>query len=291
MIGIYKIENQINNKCYIGQSSNIERRWNAHLLAINNPNKAEYGYPLYLAIRKYGLENFNFTIIELCELETLNEKEMYWIEFYKSNYRDYGYNQTIGGNNPTYNKITPEELEEITNYLREGLSNPEIAVMFNTTDQTICDINTGRSRVRNIDYPIRPIKIKKEKPKIFIPDKMELCFAIKYNSFVEAGRIYGVTYKMVKSWVRQYKLPSNRKDLIEWYDKEMGIWVEPIHSSTKEAISMANEEIYLEFQSVRDCVTYMQGLTGGTEYNLRKGMMRALRKERQTYLGYTFDYL
>lgn len=292
MIGIYKIQNQINNKIYIGQSSNIEKRWNAHLLTINNPNKQSYNYPLYLAIRKYGLENFNFSIIELCELSELDDKEKYWINYYKSNYRDFGYNQTIGGYSPTHNKISPEQLDEITEYLKQGLSNMEIAAMFEISDQTVSDINTGASRVRDIQYPIRPIKVKESKKEKFIPDKLDLCFLIKYNSFIGAGRIYNVSYRQIKGWLKQYGLPSNRKSLIEWYDKEVGLYIEPKHSSTLEALSMSNDDIYLEFSSVKDCVFYLQSLDPqGTEYNLRKGVMRALRKERKTYLGYTFDYL
>lgn len=52
MIGIYKITNKINGKCYIGQSKNIEERWRHH-------RTSKLKYPLYLAFQKYGLENFS----------------------------------------------------------------------------------------------------------------------------------------------------------------------------------------------------------------------------------------
>lgn len=97
MIGIYKITNKINGKCYIGQSNNIERRWNDHKIpsSWNDPNKSSYNYPLYAAFRKYKLENFIFEVIEECNQEELNDKEIYWIQYYNSYYD--GYNQTIGG--------------------------------------------------------------------------------------------------------------------------------------------------------------------------------------------------
>jgi group I intron endonuclease len=79
--GIYKIENQINQKVYIGQSTNISTRWRRHRSEANNLNNS---YPLYCAMRKYGLENFSFEIIEECPREKLNEKEKYWISFFKS---------------------------------------------------------------------------------------------------------------------------------------------------------------------------------------------------------------
>lgn len=96
-IGIYKIENLINHKCYIGQSIHIEERWKQHLTpsVYANPFKPFYNYPLYRAFRKYGIENFNFKIIEKCSKELLNEREIFWIKQYNSYFN--GYNQTIGG--------------------------------------------------------------------------------------------------------------------------------------------------------------------------------------------------
>jgi group I intron endonuclease len=75
--GIYKIENKINGKKYIGQSIDIHRRWVDHRRDIKARN-----YFLYQAFKKYGISNFSFEIIEECTEEELNEKEAYWIKFY-----------------------------------------------------------------------------------------------------------------------------------------------------------------------------------------------------------------
>ena len=95
MTGIYKITNKANGMCYIGQSVNIEKRWRKHKSAYGNPNAHEYDYYLYRAMRKYGIDNFDFEVIEECSSDLLNDKEKYWIEKYDS-YRN-GYNQTAGG--------------------------------------------------------------------------------------------------------------------------------------------------------------------------------------------------
>lgn len=90
-IGIYKITNIKNNKCCIGQSRDIERRWKYHKTNFQNPTYDTY---LYRAIRKYGLKNFSFEVLELCKEQELNDKEMFWIK--KFNSFKNGYNCTTG---------------------------------------------------------------------------------------------------------------------------------------------------------------------------------------------------
>lgn len=48
------------------------------------------------AIHKYGREHFKIELIEEVPVETLNEREKYWIDFYDS--YNTGYNLTLGGN-------------------------------------------------------------------------------------------------------------------------------------------------------------------------------------------------
>ena len=94
-MGIYKITNLITEECYIGQSTDIYKRWNQHCkagLGIDTP----IGNKLYKAIQEYGLQNFTFQLLIQCERKELDEKEKYFIELYEAN--TYGYNST-GGNN------------------------------------------------------------------------------------------------------------------------------------------------------------------------------------------------
>lgn len=90
VIGIYKITNKLNNKIYIGQSNNIQRRFSEH-----QTKGSISRIPVDVAIQKYGKENFSFEVIEECPLNELNEKESYWINYYNS-ITD-GYNCSIGG--------------------------------------------------------------------------------------------------------------------------------------------------------------------------------------------------
>lgn len=96
--GIYKITNNINRKIYIGQSANIEKRWREHINA--SQHETYYGHKkslLYPALNKYGIDNFSFEIIEECDISELDERECYWINYYKSNESLNGYNILSGG--------------------------------------------------------------------------------------------------------------------------------------------------------------------------------------------------
>lgn len=93
-IGIYKYQNKINGKIYIGQSSNIEKRFAQHLYDSKNLDRGR-GTGIDFAINKYGIENFDFEIIEKCDSVELDEKEIFWIKYYNS-YKE-GYNRTPGG--------------------------------------------------------------------------------------------------------------------------------------------------------------------------------------------------
>ena len=61
MRGVYRITNKINNKVYIGESLNIERRWEEHKKELNN--KTHKNYKLQKDYNKYGHEAFEFEVI------------------------------------------------------------------------------------------------------------------------------------------------------------------------------------------------------------------------------------
>lgn len=97
MTGIYLITNMVNGKYYVGQSIDIESRWQQHRTGCYNPNSSSYKTYFYQAIRKYGINNFSFSVIEECDEKELDEREIYWIALLNSNQRDIGYNITDGG--------------------------------------------------------------------------------------------------------------------------------------------------------------------------------------------------
>lgn len=105
---IYGWYNTNSEKWYIGQTVNPEGRFNCHIdRAINKKDKTYF----YNSIRKYGLENFVYCVLEENVLrENLNMREMDWIEYYDSFYC--GYNMTAGGNQTIFSEEFKEKMSE-----------------------------------------------------------------------------------------------------------------------------------------------------------------------------------
>jgi hypothetical protein len=68
---------------------NIKKRWNDEKRKAFIKTDKCYNYPLSLAFRKYGLENFNFEVLEECLAEQLNQRERYWISYYDTFFNGY----------------------------------------------------------------------------------------------------------------------------------------------------------------------------------------------------------
>jgi group I intron endonuclease len=90
---IYKVTNKINEKMYIGRTTNLKEKMRIHMKrALNNKHNSHF----HNAIRKYSKENFKWKIIAKCfSKEELNNVEIEMIEKY--NTFENGYNLTRGG--------------------------------------------------------------------------------------------------------------------------------------------------------------------------------------------------
>ena len=75
------IVNTVNNKCYIGSSRNILKRWSNHRYDAKHSSR-----PLYNDMRQFGLDKFQFSILEECSVEELKIREQYYISMLNPEY-------------------------------------------------------------------------------------------------------------------------------------------------------------------------------------------------------------
>ena len=108
MIGIYKIVN-IKNKVYIGQSTNIEKRFIQYKNILGSKSQTK----LYNSFKKYNIKNHLFEIIEECPAELLNDRERYWQDYY--NVLKNGLNCRLTKSNDKSGLISKESKTKIRN--------------------------------------------------------------------------------------------------------------------------------------------------------------------------------
>lgn len=134
---IYKIVNSVNGKVYIGQTQKrLGRRWTQH----KNCAKRELPYrsKLYDAMRKYGYDSFSISVVEECENDALNEREIFWIEQFDS--INNGYNIAKGGMGHISEARPIAQFDLDGNYIKTYSSAFDAAEAVGSTPQAIYNI-------------------------------------------------------------------------------------------------------------------------------------------------------
>ena len=118
--GIYKIECLADGKIYIGQAIDIKHRWIEHQSDLNRGK--HHNFHLQRAWDKYGSSAFKFEVLEELpeDPELLYQRELYWMNKYRSLDRKHGFNIAKGFN--SYFALSEERKQEIKEKLREALS-------------------------------------------------------------------------------------------------------------------------------------------------------------------------
>jgi hypothetical protein len=155
--GIYGIFNKLNNKIYIGSSINIYKRINTHLRQLKNGNHInEY---LLSSYNKYSIKSFYVIILEFCKVESLLERENYYMIKYNSYDRNKGYNQTMSSYSPIgYKHSKLDKLKMRYIKLGKKLSKNHINKIINSrkgykhSDKTKEKISIANSGINNGMY-------------------------------------------------------------------------------------------------------------------------------------------
>ena len=138
-----------NGKVYIGQTTRtLEQRKSEHYKASKNKKNAGYKYPFYCAIRKYGWNELKWELIDTGEnKKELDEKEIYWIEYYHcyigfSNSN--GYNLTLGGASVrNFTVLNEKELYNCGLEIKQGMSKRYIKEKYKINDAVYLRISKG----------------------------------------------------------------------------------------------------------------------------------------------------
>lgn len=231
MKGIYKFQNNINKKVYIGQTRNLSSREKQHHRNYLNPNSSMYNTKFYRALRKYGYDNFSYQI--LVEDDNLTSEELNYLEEYyiMKVYNSYycGYNSTKGGDNTSVSrKLDEEQVLHIKEKLKTQKNTiREISKIYNVSESLISMINSGIvwDNIGTYDYPIYIVKEKANKgeknPRAMFSDQEVLKIRTRFMketlpeiyedyknfcSFSEMKKIcYGVHFKHLPQYKKREK--------------------------------------------------------------------------------------
>lgn len=183
---IYKIYNDINDKIYIGKTNYLlEKRFQEH---IRDSKKNQENRPLYNAMNKYGVEHFKIEQIEECDIQIVDEREKYWIEFLQT--FKYGYNATLGGDGKSY-----LDYELIYATYLETNSVKETALIVSCDEKSVSTILniygiTKEDRIKNM-------ALKKSNFVAMIDKKTNKIIKV-FNGTREAGRFLNKTHQHIQ---------------------------------------------------------------------------------------------
>lgn len=137
---IYIIKNTINNKVYVGSTKSPHSRKHSHFRALNK-NKHHSIY-LQRSYNKYKKESFEFIIIGEFSDNNRKERELFYINNYKSHLSDFGYNMWIPNDsiiNFTCCQDTKNKIKD--SHIKSGYAIPIVA--YNIQDGSIINEYTS----------------------------------------------------------------------------------------------------------------------------------------------------
>lgn len=198
---IYKIENQINHKVYIGQTiKSLNKRFNQHK---NNYTKPYFSQiHLYRAFKKYGIENFSFEKIERVNDENLDEREKYWIAYYNS--YENGYNSTLGGRDVELYKWDYEQIKKLYDEYRSARKVAKIiGCDHSTIDNIINKMNWPRYSVSS--QRLHRIVLKKEDTEYIFSSLEEAANWLIENKITKSTSVRNVRQQLANSKAKSKK--------------------------------------------------------------------------------------
>lgn len=222
MASIYIIKNTVNNKVYIGQTTQpINIRFTNHKMASRVEDTK-----FYRAIRKYGEDKFYIELLEEDVLiEKLNEREQYWIQFFNSYYN--GYNSTLGGDGIHY-----LDYDLIYNYWSQGYNLTDISKICTIGRDAISRILRGSYNITSEEikkrgyisnYKLTPEFIIEQWHKGLTPNQISTQFGGDINTIKKVLYTIGLTDEDFKIRSNEHQRILKDKEIIELWQNGLNI--------------------------------------------------------------------
>ncbi|WP_079709744.1 GIY-YIG nuclease family protein [Paraliobacillus ryukyuensis] len=305
---IYQIKNKINGRIYIGQTtSDFHKRKKSHIATALGEYKSAIKYPIHKAIAKYGVDNFEWEIIDTAKSrEDLNKKEAFYIKKFKSLCSQKGYNIKYGGakeklpdmikmkisrsqkgklnhsygkpsarrkqvrcinNNKTYKSVTDASSDL-------GLSISKIAA--------VCRGDRGSTGGYIFDYVDGSIDKKRfrNRTKKMIDKKSGIVF----NSYVEARDYFKLEVSTINNYLIKYGYYKTDKFfLVPFENKDKVFDID--YDSNKKGIIILNETLNKKYPSIKQaCLDINYKSYSNLALKLRENNGKCVFK------GYMFSY-
>lgn len=154
---IYMYINKTNNKKYIGQTNNFERRIREHRSIAFNKKSGNYNDYFHMALRKHTENNFEIQVLWSGHntQKELDELEIQYIQDYKAHVSQWGYNLTWGGQGTKKSSYYENFEDDIKTAIRNNVKYKDIQEKFGCSPSFISSINHGlRFYNPNENYPI-----------------------------------------------------------------------------------------------------------------------------------------
>lgn len=267
--GIYRIVNKLNGKVYVGCASDLSKRKSRHLKELKEGN--HFNEHLNSSCQKYGLENFEFQVIEFLDsTEKLIEREQFWMDKFDSTNKEKGYNKCpIAGR---VIGIKRSEEFKIRNSFRQlgHVVTKETREKISKANRIICRTPEFRDGVRKRSLGEKN-NLSKLKNKDVLKIKKMILEGVRYKDIAKIFNIDKVTVSNIKTGERWGHLDddSNMNERLKTFNNYLK-GEESGRSKLKEK-DVKNIKLLLKTGTPGKEIAEMHGITATTVSDIKKG--------------------
>lgn len=298
MLYIYCFKNKTTGQKYIGKTNNLKLRKNGHKSDAYNPRSRSYNYPFQQAIRQYGIDNFDYYVLDTAETqEEARQKEKNWIAIEKSLVACGGYNTLLGEQRPKKtlrekvecsSLFTFEEIVDIQNMLMQNELYNDILQKYEPRLKLsmLSNINHGYNfKNNNLSYPLKK-DFSYEKTKLSPEEAEKIRQDIKDGiPFIEIAKNYGFHSASFISQINKGKYYYDSKEIYPLIIKGCADkrWIEPC---VKDILFSEEtfQQIACRYQKAKSTIQHLAAGWANKDPKYQYPLRQHLKENRKIYL-------